>query len=167
MPLRATQFPAISCVIPAFNEGANLRRLTRAVLGTLAALSDRLELIVVDDGSRDDTAQVMRALCAAHPEVVYIQLSRNFGKEAALTAGLEAARGEVVVLMDADGQHPTKLLPEMLQQWRQGADVVYAVRQTRADQSGLQAGLTGQVNMGVSLTPAMTLVPQAIARTKD
>ena len=107
MPLRATQFPAISCVIPAFNEGANLRRLTRGVLGTLAALSDRLELIVVDDGSRDDTALVMRALCAAHPEVVYIQLSRNFGKEAALTAGLEAARGEVVVLMDADGQHPT------------------------------------------------------------
>ena len=152
MPLRATQFPAISCVIPAFNEGANLRRLTRGVLGTLAALSDRLELIVVDDGSRDDTALVMRALCAAHPEVVYIQLSRNFGKEAALTAGLEAARGEVVVLMDADGQHPTKLLPEMLQQWRQGADVVYAVRQTRADQSGLQAGLTGLfyklVNLG-------------------
>lgn len=152
MPLRATQVPAISCVIPAFNEGANLRRLTRAVLSTLAGLSDQLELIVVDDGSRDDTAQVMQALCAAHPEVVYIQLSRNFGKEAALTAGLEAARGEVVILMDADGQHPTKLLPEMLQQWRQGADVVYAVRQSRADQSGLQAGLTGLfyrlVNLG-------------------
>jgi glycosyltransferase involved in cell wall biosynthesis len=152
MPLRAIQVPAISCVIPAFNEGPNLRRLTRAVLGTLAGLSDRLELIVVDDGSRDDTTQIMRALCAAHPEVVYIQLSRNFGKEAALTAGLEAARGEVVILMDADGQHPTRLLPEMLQHWREGADVVYAVRQTRADQSSLQAGLTGLfyrlVNLG-------------------
>ena len=72
--------------------------------------------------------------------------------EAALTAGLEAARGEVVILMDADGQHPTKLLPEMLQRWQQGADVVYAVRQSRADQSGLQVGLTGLfyklVNLG-------------------
>jgi glycosyltransferase involved in cell wall biosynthesis len=66
-----------------------------------------------------------------------VQLSRNFGKEAALTAGLAAARGEVVVLMDADGQHPTALLADMLRHWQAGADVVYAVRSTRADQSAL------------------------------
>ena len=152
MTPRTHRPPAISCVIPSFNEGANLRRVARSVLSTLNTLSDRLELIVVDDGSRDDTSTIMQALCAAHPEVVYIQLSRNFGKEAALTAGLEAARGEVVILMDADGQHPTKWLPEMLQRWQQGADVVYAVRQSRADQSGLQVGLTGLfyklVNLG-------------------
>ena len=152
MTPRSHRPPAISCVIPSFNEGANLRRVARSVLSTLNTLSDHLELIVVDDGSRDDTSTIMQALCAAHPEVVYIQLSRNFGKEAALTAGLEAARGEVVILMDADGQHPTKLLPEMLQRWQQGADVVYAVRQSRADQSGLQVGLTGLfyklVNLG-------------------
>ena len=108
--------------------------------------------MVVDDGSRDDTTQVMQALCAAHPEVVYIKLSRNFGKEPALTAGIDAARGEVVVLMDADGQHPVSLLPEMFKKWQQGSDVVYAVRKTRDDQSGLQSSLTGlfykMVNFG-------------------
>jgi glycosyltransferase involved in cell wall biosynthesis len=85
----------------------------------------------------------MQALCAVHPELVYVQLSRNFGKESALTAGLNLARGEIVVLMDADGQHPLALLPEMLAKWRQGADVVYAVRKTRDDQSALQARLVG------------------------
>jgi glycosyltransferase involved in cell wall biosynthesis len=86
---------------------------------------------------------VMQRLCASHPEIIYLQLSRNFGKEAALTAGIDAARGEVVVLMDADGQHPTALLGEMLNRWQMGADVVYATRKTRDDQSLLQAGLTG------------------------
>jgi glycosyltransferase involved in cell wall biosynthesis len=74
---------------------------------------------------------------------VGINLSRNFGKEAALTAGLDAARGEVVVLMDSDGQHPVSLVSEMLKRWREGSDVVYAIRRTRDDQSALHAGLTG------------------------
>jgi glycosyltransferase involved in cell wall biosynthesis len=140
---RIDRSPSISCVIPAFNEARNLGTVLPPILATLAGLSERVELIVVDDGSRDDTAQVMRALCAAHPQLVYLQLSRNFGKEPALTAGIDAARGEVVVLMDADGQHPVSLVPEMLLKWKHGADVVYAVRQTRDDQSGLQVSLTG------------------------
>lgn len=140
---RTLESPSISCVMPAFNEARNLGRVVPQLLATLSALSTQIELIVVDDGSRDDTQQVMQTLCAAHREVVYLLLSRNFGKEPALTAGLDAARGDVVVLMDADGQHPAALLPEMLQKWRQGADVVYAVRKTRDDQSRLQANLTG------------------------
>lgn len=143
MMTRSDQFPSISCVMPAFNEARNLGSVVSDVLSALAALSPRIELIVVDDGSRDDTAPVMQGLCATHRELVYLQLSRNFGKEPALTAGLDAASGQVVVLMDADGQHPTSLLPQMLQKWRDGADVVYAVRKTRHDQSGLQASLTG------------------------
>ena len=127
--------------MPAFNEAGNLGMVVPQTLAALGPLSPQIELIVVDDGSRDDTARVMQALCAAHPQVVFVKLSRNFGKEAALTAGLDAARGEVVVLMDADGQHPAALLPEMLAKWQQGADVVYAVRKTRDDQSALQAGL--------------------------
>jgi glycosyltransferase involved in cell wall biosynthesis len=83
---------------------------------------------------------------------VGINLSRNFGKEAALMAGVDAARGEVVVLMDADGQHPVSLVADMLQRWREGSDVVYAIRRTRDDQSALHAGLTGLfytlINMG-------------------
>ena len=140
---RTIESPSISCVIPAFNEAGNLGAVVPWILAALAALSERVELIVVDDGSRDETTQVMQTLCAAHRELVYLKLSRNFGKEPALTAGLEATRGDVVILMDADGQHPVALLPEMLKQWQLGADVVYAVRQTRSDQSGLQASLTG------------------------
>ena len=139
---RATSTPSISCVMPAYNEARNLGVIVPQVLAALRALSQRVELVVVNDGSRDDTAAVARALCAAHPEVVLVQLSRNFGKEAALTAGLDTARGDVVVLMDADGQHPAGMLGDMLQKWRQGSDVVYAVRRTREDQSRLHAGLT-------------------------
>jgi glycosyltransferase involved in cell wall biosynthesis len=129
--------------MPAFNEARNLGTVLPQTLAALGQLSPQIELIVVDDGSRDDTARVMQALCAAHPQLVYVRLSRNFGKESALTAGLNQARGDVVVLMDADGQHPLALLPEMLAKWRQGADVVYAVRKTRDDQSALQASLVG------------------------
>jgi len=149
---RSNRSPSISCVIPAFNEARNLGVLIPHILQTLSALTDQRELIVVDDGSRDDTTAVMQALCASHPDLVYLKLSRNFGKEPALTAGIDATRGEVVYLMDADGQHPVDLLPEMLSKWRQGSDVVYAVRQTRDDQSGLQVSLTGlfykMVNFG-------------------
>ncbi len=143
MTLRTNLTPSISCVIPAFNEARNLGTVVPHILATLSSLSRRVELIVVDDGSRDDTAGVMQTLCASHRELVYLKLSRNFGKEPALTAGIDAARGDVVLLMDADGQHPVELLPTMLEKWQQGADVVYAVRKTRDDQSGLQVSLTG------------------------
>lgn len=135
--------PSVSCVMPAFNEARNLGVVVPQALAALQQLSPQIELIVVDDGSQDGTAGVMQDLCAAHAQVLYIKLSRNFGKESALTAGLDLACGEVVVLMDADGQHPTALLPEMLSKWEQGADVVYAVRKTRDDQSALQAGMIG------------------------
>jgi glycosyltransferase involved in cell wall biosynthesis len=143
MNLRADFSPSLSCVMPAFNEARNLDLVVPQALAALLHLSPRVELIVVDDGSTDDTPQVMRRLFEAHAQVRYVKLSRNFGKESALTAGLDLARGEVVILMDSDGQHPTALLSEMLSKWKQGADVVYAVRKTRDDQSALQAGLIG------------------------
>jgi glycosyltransferase involved in cell wall biosynthesis len=152
MSIRQTLTPTISCVIPAYNEARSLGALVPDILTTLQRLSPQVELIVVDDGSRDHTAAVMQALCATHPEVIYLKLSRNFGKEPALTAGIDAALGEVVILMDGDGQHPVSLVPDMLAKWRSGADVVYAVRKTRHDQSGLQIKLTGWfytlVNLG-------------------
>jgi len=139
---RAHFLPSISCVMPAYNEGRNLGNIVPHVLAALHTLSQQVELVIVNDGSRDDTAAVARGLCATHPEVVLVQLSRNFGKEAALTAGLDSARGDVVLLMDADGQHPVTLFGPMLEKWRQGHDVVYAVRRTREDQSRLHASLT-------------------------
>ncbi len=139
--LRHTQ-PNISCVMPAFNETGNLGQVVPHVLAALAVLSPHVELIVVNDGSRDTTEQVLNDLCAKHPQLVTLNLSRNFGKEAAITAGLEAAQGDAIFIMDADGQHPVDLLPEMLQKWEQGADVVYAVRKTRHDQSKLHIAFT-------------------------
>jgi glycosyltransferase involved in cell wall biosynthesis len=126
--------PTLSCVVPAFNEAANLPHLLEALLPALQALTPQWEVIVVDDGSRDATAAVMRPWLQT-PGVRYLALSRNFGKEAALTAGLDHAQGRVVVMIDADGQHPLELLPAMLQGWRNGADTVCAVRDTRADES--------------------------------
>jgi len=141
-PDRFQYTPTLSCVMPAYNEADNLASVVPQVLQALQALGTPVEIVLVNDGSRDDTASVMRELCAAHPEVVALNLSRNFGKESALMAGIDAARGEVVVLMDADGQHPVALVAQMLQHWRSGADVVYAIRRTRDDQSALHAGLT-------------------------
>lgn len=129
--------------MPAYNESRGLSAVVKRVLAALAALSPKVEVIIVNDGSRDDTGTVARQLCESHPEVRLLELSRNFGKEAALTAGLDATQGDVVVMMDADGQHPESLLPDMLEKWRQGSDVVYAVRQSRDDQSALHKRLVG------------------------
>jgi polyisoprenyl-phosphate glycosyltransferase len=133
---------SISCVMPAYNEAGNLGHVVPRVLSALGQLSRQVELVIVNDGSYDSTEQVLVELCALHPQLVALNLSRNFGKEAALTAGLEAALGEVVFIMDADGQHPVELLPRMLRKWEQGADVVYAVRKTRYDQSKLHIAFT-------------------------
>jgi len=126
--------PAISCVMPAFNEAENLPVVVAEVSRQLAALTERWELIVVDDGSRDHTTQVMLPFLV-QPGVRYLRLSRNFGKEAALTAGIDHAHGDAVLLMDADGQHPASLLPRMVDAWVQGADMVCAARSSRADES--------------------------------
>lgn len=161
MPTRQTLTPSISCVIPAYNEARSLGALVPEVLTTLQALSAQVEVIIVDDGSRDDTTAVMHALCASYPQVIYLKLSRNFGKEPALTAGIDAAQGDVVILMDGDGQHPVSLLPEMLAKWRDGSDVVYAVRSTREDQSGLQITLTSWFYKLVNLGNRVKIPPNA------
>jgi glycosyltransferase involved in cell wall biosynthesis len=132
-PSQRADRPSLSLVVPCRNEARNLETLLPLLLARLSKLADRWEVVLVDDGSTDDTAAVMRKW-SAHPGFRAVQLSRNFGKEAALTAGLEHAHGQVVVLMDADLQHPPRLLEDMLAHWRQGADVVYAVRANRDDE---------------------------------
>ena len=129
--------PAISCVVPAYNEAANIGLLLTGLTEQLAALTDRWEILVVDDGSRDATPAAM-APWLTRPGVRYLRLSRNFGKEAALTAGIDRAEGEVVLLMDADLQHPASLVPEMVTAWVGGADMVCAARASRADESFLK-----------------------------
>lgn len=115
----------------------NLEQLLPRLCRVLSDCSDGFEIIVVDDGSRDGTAALLDRWCERSP-VVGIRLSRNFGKEAALTAGLEVAQGDVVVMIDADFQHPPELIARFVHHWRAGADMVYAQRIDRAGESGVK-----------------------------
>ncbi|MEY4766248.1 MAG: hypothetical protein RI907_2921 [Pseudomonadota bacterium] len=132
-PVRS-QLPRLSCVIPCYNEAPNLRLLLPLLSQHLSECTAQWEIILVNDGSRDDTSAVFETW-TRQPGVRGIEFSRNFGKEAALTAGLKAANGDVVVLMDADLQHPPALVADMISQWQGGADVVYALRANRDDES--------------------------------
>jgi glycosyltransferase involved in cell wall biosynthesis len=127
----------ISCVVPCLNESDNLRVLLPALISMLGRLCTSWEIIVTDDGSTDGTPDLMREWSAIDG-CRYVQLSRNFGKEAALSAGLEASTGDVVITLDADMQHPPALIPEMLARWRAGADMVYAVREHRQEEPWLK-----------------------------
>lgn len=130
--------PFVSCVIPAYNEAANLRLLLPRLQAFLAQRFERWEIVLVDDGSTDDTGRVIDEWAASCGQFQALQLSRNFGKEAGLTAGLEAARGDVVVQLDADLQHPPELIDAMVGRWRDGVDVVYAVREDRSDETAVK-----------------------------
>lgn len=129
--------PRISCVVPSLNEHDNLSLLLPMLAALMEKIASAWEIIVVDDGSTDATPELLAAH-ANTPGFRYIQLSRNFGKEAALTAGLQAAEGDVVVSLDADMQHPISLIPDMLARWREGIDSVYAVRENRDDERWLK-----------------------------
>lgn len=128
---------SISCVVPCYNEAENLESLLPRLNAALAMLAPQWEIVLVDDGSTDATGARM-AQWTRQPGVRALQLSRNFGKEAALTAGLQAAAGQVVVMMDSDLQHSPALLDTFVRHWRAGADVVYAVREHREAESGFK-----------------------------
>src|SRR5581483_4273432 len=127
------QLRLLSVVVPLCDEEETVGELHRRLAAALAGIEH--ELVFVDDGSRDRTAAILAELAAADPHLKVISLSRNFGHQAALTAGLDHARGDVVVMMDGDLQDPPELIPSLLDRWRQGADVVSAVRRERAGES--------------------------------
>lgn len=119
----------LSVVAPVFEEEALIERFHARVSAALDGVP--FELILVDDGSADHTPALLAELAERDPRVRVIELSRNFGHQTALTAGLDHARGDAVVMLDADLQDPPELIPEMLDHWRRGTDVVYAVRRRR------------------------------------
>lgn len=127
----------ISCVIPVYNEEANIRAFIRDLYPFLQKMTQNFEIIIVDDGSLDQTLSCVRELM---PEfgVKLLGFSRNFGKEIALTAGLDHCQGEVVVLIDADFQHPIELIQTFIQHWGEGYDMVYGVRKNRDTESRLK-----------------------------
>ena len=120
--------PTLSIVVPVYNEEASLVHFIDAAIAALPVLPPNLELIFVDDGSRDGSLKKLVEFSAQHPWIIVVELSRNFGKEAALSAGLIAARNRVVVLMDSDLQHPFEAIPEFIRKWCEGYDIVYGVR---------------------------------------
>ena len=129
-----TLIPHITVIVPAFNESGAIANTVSNIAYHLKALSSKWNIVVIDDGSRDGTAEVVRNL--EHTlNTTLVRFSRNFGKEYAITAGLEHAEGDVVICMDADGQHSAELVNEMLAKWREGYDMVYAVRQDREVES--------------------------------
>jgi dolichol-phosphate mannosyltransferase len=133
----------LSVVAAAYDEAAVLPELVRRVTATLDAAGEEWELVLVDDGSRDATWEAIAAAAAADPRVRGIRLSRNFGHQLALTAGLSVARGDGVITMDADLQHPPEAIPQLLAA-RAGHDVVYGVR-TEADAAGFWKRFSARV----------------------
>lgn len=126
-----------SVVIPAFNEADSLPTLVAQLGSLMNQLDDESEVIIVDDGSQDATSEIALA-AQADPRFRLIRLSRNFGHQVALTAGLSAARGSAVITMDADLQHPVSIVPEMIHRWREGYDVVYGVMVARPSESAFK-----------------------------
>ena len=129
------EMPELSLVLPCLNEGAHLAATLATLASALEALGLAHEIVVVDDGSSDDTWQVLEREARARPHLVAVRLSRRFGKEQALVAGLERARGAGVLVMDADLQHPPALIPAMVRAWREEHyDVVEAVKTRRGEE---------------------------------
>lgn len=118
--------PEISVVLPVHEEAGALGAVVARIAAALA--DESYEIVLVDDGSRDASWQVILGLRAAHPHLVGIRFTRNFGHQSAILAGLIAARGDAVIMMDSDGQHPPELLPELVARWRAGALVVQGIR---------------------------------------
>ncbi len=141
---RKTARHSLSIVVPVFNEEAVLREFHRRLAGALDSLPADAEILYINDGSRDGTMALLGELHRTDARVAVIDLSRNFGKEVAMSAGLDMARGDAVVVIDADLQDPPELIPGMVGAWREGHDVVLMRRRSRAQESRLKK-LTARV----------------------
>ncbi|GBL10309.1 putative glycosyltransferase [Microcystis aeruginosa Sj] len=127
--------PKYSLIIPIYNEEETIPELYRRVSAVMDSLDDSVELILINDGSRDRSLNLMRELQERDARVCYISFARNFGHQAAVTAGLNFARGQVIVVLDADLQDPPELIPKMIESWQAGYHVVYAQRTKRKKES--------------------------------
>jgi polyisoprenyl-phosphate glycosyltransferase len=127
--------PKYSLIVPVYNEAENIGELYRRVSAVMDKLPDSSELILVNDGSRDRTLEMLRELHHQDQRVCYLSLARNFGHQIAVTAGLQFSRGQAVIILDADLQDPPELIPDLLTKWQEGFQVVYAQRTRRQKES--------------------------------
>jgi len=128
----------LSIVIPAYNEEAVLPEFHRRLTSVLDQIDCKAEIVYINDGSTDSSALVIGRFCETDARVAVVDLSRNFGKEIAMTAGFDHAEGDAVVVIDADLQDPPELIPELIKHYREGFDVVYAQRMSRAGERALK-----------------------------
>lgn len=140
MPKSPDYTKLITCVVPIYNEGNHIAEFVEALDKTLNSLTYPFEILLIDDGSYDTTPQIIQKLRGSY-KLRTIRFSRNFGKERALSAGLDHARGDAVILLDADFQHPLELIHQFISKWEEGNDMVYAVRQNRVGESWLKRNL--------------------------
>src|SRR5690606_10536034 len=171
----------LTVVVAAFNEASSLPELHRRLATVLAGLSDDDGVdggvLYVDDGSTDGTWGVLQELAAADPRVSLLRLSRNFGKEAALTAGLDHVEAGAAIILDADGQDPPELIPDFVAKWREGYDDVYGMREQRDGEGWLKRATAHafyRVMQRLSKTPIPTdtgdfrlLSPRALAALRQ
>jgi glycosyltransferase involved in cell wall biosynthesis len=127
--------PRYSFVLPVYNEEETLAELYRRLAAVVETLDGPAELVFVDDGSTDGTRRILKELQQSDARVMALRLARNFGHQFAITAGIDHARGDAIVIMDADLQDPPEVVPNLIRRWREGYDVVYAVRQRREGES--------------------------------
>jgi polyisoprenyl-phosphate glycosyltransferase len=132
--------PQLSVIIPVHNESANIAPLCERLLPILSRITSAWEVVFVDDGSRDDTLDIIRGVSRTEPRIGAISFSRNFGKEIAIAAGLDHARGDAVVIMDADLQHPPEMIEAFVERWREGFLMVYGQRTDRSDETRTKRG---------------------------
>lgn len=156
----ATVRPSITCVVPAFNEAGGITAFINGLCAHLAGLTEHYDVIVVDDGSRDGTGLEVIAASGGLP-VRLLSLSRNFGKEAAISAGLDASTGEVVVIIDADFQQPFHVIDEFIRQWQQGYDMVYGLRTSRSTDPPLRRFLSRGFYRLLSRCSSVEIPPDA------
>ncbi len=144
VPLQARDYePLISLVVPVFNEQEVLGIFLERTSAVLDQAGFDYEYVFVNDGSSDDTLLMLVGLSAKNSHIRVVDLSRNFGKEAALTAGIDLVRGNVLIPMDVDLQDPPELIPRLVERWREGYDVVYGVRSQRAEDSAMKRATAG------------------------
>jgi glycosyltransferase involved in cell wall biosynthesis len=132
--------PKLSVVIPVHNESANIAPLCERLLPVLNRITSIWEIIFVDDGSRDDTLLRVKDMSLREPRIGAVSLSRNFGKEIAIAAGLDHTRGDAVVIMDADLQHPPEMIEAFVERWNAGYEMVYGQRTDRSDETRVKRG---------------------------